>query len=995
MIGNGLLRRAGALALVTMVMMSVAVCTATPPAQALPCTVPCEFSADNVADGLGEVAVDATTFWHATWWTIEPTDTTSLTVHADPDGIWAPVLVLTDADTNVVAAADTTTGGTATLTVTVQAGTVYLLALAGHDAADQGHAAMTLTTGTPDAPGDVGAAAFDAGAGVTWSAPDDHGDAVVEYRVYVNGSNTYTAVPAPATSTSFSGLTVGASYVFEVSAVNTHGESARSAPSAEVVVFGSTTTSISFTPSAPSWPNSFVIEARVTSSATVNSGSVNFFRNGTALGSVPVANGIAALPPQTLSPGAYTIVANYLGSSEFNASGHSRSITVGKGAQSITFTGIGSTAFATGTIGIAPTSSSGLAVSVASSTPTVCTVRTGVVTLVAGGTCSLTATQAGNAYWSAAAPVVRSFSVVDEPQIITFDGPADRRWSAETFTVHAASTSGLTVSFASATTDVCTVAGGEVTLHRTGTCTLMAVQDGDARWAAAQEQRSFDVEPAAPALLTTSVSADELEIGGHAVLSSIGGSGEGAISFEVVTGDAVCSVDGDDLTALTDGTCTVRARQAADTRYEANDADGATVTVLTQPPTTTSTSSTTPTTVAESTTTSTSTTTTTTTSTTTTVAPPPRPAMFTPVAAVRAADRRLRVGDVLTVQATGLAARVPTSGVGAVAVVVTVDGATAAGHLTAYPCGTRSTASMLNVTPGRKVSSSALVPVDRVSGRVCLVMSTTAHVTVDVTGWTAVAGGLHPVGPARVVDTRPGARALRNVPRRVLTPGVTLRVPVTGLAGLTPRDRVSAVVVHVTTVNATGPGHLTVWACGPTPRTSSVNFTGAQAVANLVVAGVAPGTGEVCISTSRATHVLLDLTGWIEVDRGFTALAARRVVDTRPGAAAPAPVRGRIEPLRTVAVRLADLGGAVPMGRVRAIAVNVTVIGGAKAGVVRLGACDGGGASAAVAFAAGQTVAGGAVLRIPAGDERWCITTTAAAHVVIDVSGWFDGGAPS
>lgn len=345
-------------------------------------------------------------------------------------------------------------------------------------------------------------------------------------------------------------------------------------------------------------------------------------------------------------------------------------------------------------------------------------------------------------------------------------------------------------------------------------------------------------------------------------------------------------------------------------------------------------------------------------------------------------------------QVTGLAGRVPARGVGAVAVVVTVDGATAAGHLTAYPCGARPTASMLNVTARRTVTSSALLPVDPVSGRVCLVVSTTAHVAVDVTGWTAVDGGHHPVGPARVIDTRPGARALRDVPRRTLTPGTTLRVPFTDLTGLTPRDGVAAVVVHVVAVNADGPGHVTVWACGPTPRTSTVNFAGPTAVANLAIVGVAPDTGEVCITTSRATHVVVDLTGWVEADHGFTPLPARRVVDTRPGATAPAPVHGRVEPSRSVPVRLVDLDGTVPVDRVRVIALNVTVVGGPASGVVRLGACDGGAASASVAFTAGQTVAGGAMVRIPAGDARWCITTSAAAHVVIDVSGWFDGGLP-
>ena len=345
-------------------------------------------------------------------------------------------------------------------------------------------------------------------------------------------------------------------------------------------------------------------------------------------------------------------------------------------------------------------------------------------------------------------------------------------------------------------------------------------------------------------------------------------------------------------------------------------------------------------------------------------------------------------------QLTGLAGRVPATGVGAVTIVVTVDGATAAGHLTAYPCGTRPTASMLNVTAGRTVSSSAVVPVDRLTGRVCMVLSTAAHLTVDVTGWVASSGGHHAVGPTRLLDTRPGTRAALDVPRRPLTSGVALRVPVTGISGVTPAEGVAAVLVHVTAVNATGPGHLTLWACGETPSTSTVNFSGPAAVANFAVVAVEQGSGEVCLRSTRSTHVVIDLTGWIATGQGYTPVDARRVVDTRPGSTAPAPARGRLEPNRTVEVRLTDLGGAVPGGKARAVTVNVTVIGGSAAGVVRLGACDGGGASVTVAFGAGQTVAGGAVVRVAAGDERWCVTSTAAAHVVIDLSGWFDGGSP-
>ena len=68
---------------------------------------------------------------------------------------------------------------------------------------------------------------------------------------------------------------------------------------------------------------------------------------------------------------------------------------------------------AAGLTGPVPVSaSSGLPVTVTSSTPTVCTVGANLTgTLVAAGPCTLTATQAGNADYSAATPVTQSFTV--------------------------------------------------------------------------------------------------------------------------------------------------------------------------------------------------------------------------------------------------------------------------------------------------------------------------------------------------------------------------------------------------------------------------------------------------------------------------------------------------------------------------------------------------------------------------------------------------------
>jgi uncharacterized protein (TIGR03437 family) len=68
------------------------------------------------------------------------------------------------------------------------------------------------------------------------------------------------------------------------------------------------------------------------------------------------------------------------------------------------------------TYGVSPftigaTASSGLAVSFGSPTPAVCTVAVNTVIIVAAGTCTIQATQAGNADYAAAAPVTQSFTV--------------------------------------------------------------------------------------------------------------------------------------------------------------------------------------------------------------------------------------------------------------------------------------------------------------------------------------------------------------------------------------------------------------------------------------------------------------------------------------------------------------------------------------------------------------------------------------------------------
>ena len=110
-------------------------------------------------------------------------------------------------------------------------------------------------------------------------------------------------------------------------------------------------------------------------------------------------------------------VLGYLGSIEFFDASTGLSVDVpvsvsfAVSSQTITFGALTNVALGFAPFTISATASSGLTVAFASTTPSVCTVSGDIVTIVAAGTCSITASQAGNSSYAAAAGVTQSFTV--------------------------------------------------------------------------------------------------------------------------------------------------------------------------------------------------------------------------------------------------------------------------------------------------------------------------------------------------------------------------------------------------------------------------------------------------------------------------------------------------------------------------------------------------------------------------------------------------------
>ena len=166
-----------------------------------------------------------------------------------------------------------------------------------------------------------------------------------------------------------------------------------------------------------------------------------------------------------------------------------------RGRQSINFVSPGAqTLGRTVTVTSLTTSaSSGLVVTITLSSPVVCSVNGSTLPLLSVGICNLTASQIGDATYAAAAPAVPlSFAAnaaIGAAQSISFSSPVgNQQIELPAPALVASATSGLPVSFTSATTSVCMVSGSAptwtLTWRQPGTCTIAAIQAGDANYAA-------------------------------------------------------------------------------------------------------------------------------------------------------------------------------------------------------------------------------------------------------------------------------------------------------------------------------------------------------------------------------------------------------------------------------------------------------------------------------------------------------------------------------
>ena len=167
--------------------------------------------------------------------------------------------------------------------------------------------------------------------------------------------------------------------------------------------------------------------------------------------------------------GSCTVTASQAGNVNYNAAPDvSRTFSIAKASQTIAFPAIADTVLGAPDINSGATASSGLAVVYGASGP--CLIIGSQVHITGVGTCTVTASQPGNANYLAAADVARSFSI-KTGQAITFGALSGKTYGDADFTVSASASSGLPVSYAAG--GDCSLSGATVHITGAGSCTCL------------------------------------------------------------------------------------------------------------------------------------------------------------------------------------------------------------------------------------------------------------------------------------------------------------------------------------------------------------------------------------------------------------------------------------------------------------------------------------------------------------------------------------------
>ena len=188
---------------------------------------------------------------------------------------------------------------------------------------------------------------------------------------------------------------------------------------------------------------------------------------------------------EIVGAGSSIILATQIGNTNYNqAASIKQLLVVKKATQTLTVSPIASLVYGASNVSVTASSTSGLAISIASSDPSVILVQNNMLYAVQQGSATITITQAGNDNYE---PISKTQNVTVNPsaQTITFTNIPSKTYGDANFALIANSTSGLGINYVSSNSTILSIAGNIATINGAGSVTIKAYQNGNSNYAKA------------------------------------------------------------------------------------------------------------------------------------------------------------------------------------------------------------------------------------------------------------------------------------------------------------------------------------------------------------------------------------------------------------------------------------------------------------------------------------------------------------------------------
>jgi hypothetical protein len=483
---------------------------------------------------------------------------------------------------------------------------------------------------------------------------------------------------------------------------------------------------------------------------------------------------------------------------------------------------------------------------------------------VSAGACTVTASQSGNGSYAPAAPVSQSFNVLAR-QTLSFTAIAAQNVGT-TLTLSATASSGLSVSFGSSTTAVCTVSAGVASFVAIGGCNITASQNGNASYAAAPSvSQSFNVTqsgqttalqfvpvtpcrvvdtrltngpfggpelgagakrdfliPNSPCGIPSNAAAYSLNVtvvpGGGLSFLAIWPSGLPRPLVSTLNSDSRVKANAAIVPAGSSGGVAV---YVTDASHLVLDIDGYFVSGNSSA------------------------------------------LYFYPLAPCRVADTRLtngalggpylKMGVARTFPIRSSSCGIPAAAQ-AYSLNFTAVPRTSLGYLSTWPAGqTQPVVSTLNSNTGAWTANAAIVPAGT-NGALNAYASNDSDLVIDVNGYFAplASGGLslYTVTPCRVLDTRPATGAFNGMIAVSMSPSPCITT-----------TTARAFVLNATVVPPSSLAYLTLWPESQTqPLVSTLNSLDGAITSNMAI--VPATSGDISVFGTSATQLILDLSAY-------------------------------------------------------------------------------------------------------------------------------------